>query len=55
VPCRHSPDGLHEEKRGRVATERDEFIRAAWRVTVAAAVDPELLVLVDEMGVHTSL
>jgi len=54
VPC-YSPDRLHEEKRGRVATERDEFIRAAWQVTVAAALDPESLVFVDEMGVHTSL
>ena len=54
MPC-YSPDRLHEEKRGRVATERDEFIRAAWQVTVAAAVDPESLVFVDEMGVHTSL
>jgi transposase len=51
----YSPDRLHEEKRGRVATERNEFIRAAWQVTVAAAVDPERLVFVDEMGVHTSL
>ena len=54
MPC-YSPDRLHEEKRGRVATERDEFIRAAWQVTVAAALDPESLVFVDEMGVHTSL
>ena len=55
MPC-YSPDRLHEEKRGRVATERDEFVRAAWQVTVAAAVDPESLVFVDdEMGVHTSL
>lgn len=54
MPC-HSPDGLYEEKRGRVATERDEVVRAAWRVMVAAAVDPESLVFVDEMGVHTSL
>lgn len=30
-------------------------MRAAWRVMVAAAVDPEVLVFVDEMGVHTSL
>src|SRR5215212_7799323 len=32
---RHSPHRLHEEKGGRVATERDEFERAAWRVMVA--------------------
>jgi transposase len=39
---------------GRSATERDEFLRAAWRVMVIE-VDPERLVFVDEMGVHTSL
>lgn len=37
------------------ATERDEWLRAAWRVTVAAVLEPERLVFVDEMGVHTSL
>jgi transposase len=37
------------------ASERDEWIRAAWRVTVAAVLEPERLVFVDEMGVHTSL
>ena len=35
--------------------ERDEFRRAAWRVMVAAAVEPERLLFVDECGVHTSL
>jgi transposase len=30
-------------------------LRADWRVTVAAAVEPERLVLVDECGTHTSL
>ena len=30
-------------------------MRAAWRVMVATEVDPEQLVFVDEMGVHTSL
>jgi transposase len=30
-------------------------LRAAWRVTVAAAVDPERLVFVDECGTHTSM
>src|SRR3712207_1738978 len=43
-------------KRGqRSATERDEFLRAAWRVMVSGEVDPERLVFVDEMGAHTSL
>jgi hypothetical protein len=36
------------------ATERDEWIRAAWRVTVAGKVDPRELVFVDEMGTNTS-
>jgi hypothetical protein len=37
------------------ATERDEWLRAAWRVTVAGAVDSRRLVFVDEMGTNTSL
>ena len=37
------------------ASERDEWVRAAWRVTVAEALEPQRLVFVDEMGVHTSL
>jgi len=36
-------------------TERDEFRRAARRVMVAAAVEPERLLFVDERGVHASL
>ena len=51
----HSSDRFDAQKGGRVATERDEFLRAAWRVMVAAEVDPERLVFVDEMGLHTSL
>jgi hypothetical protein len=39
---------------GRFATERDEFQRVLWRVTVVAVVDPESLVFVDEMELHTS-
>jgi len=35
--------------------ERDEFQRAAWRVTVAQGVDSERLVFVDEMGANISL
>jgi transposase len=35
--------------------ERDEFHRAAWRVTVAAEVDSERLVFVDEMGANIAL
>ncbi len=37
------------------ALERDEWRRAAWRVTVAQATDPKRLVFVDEMGTNTSL
>ena len=52
---RHSQDWPHQEKRGRVATERDEFERAAWRVMVAATVEAQRLIFVDECGTHTSL
>jgi transposase len=54
VPC-YRPDRPHQEKGGRLATERDEFDRAAWRVMVAAVVEPERLIFVDECGTHTSL
>jgi len=38
------------------ALERDEFLRAAWRVIVAEqVVDAKRLVFVDEMGTNTSL
>lgn len=35
--------------------ERDEWLRAAWRVGIAQEVDPERLLFVDEMGANTSL
>jgi DDE superfamily endonuclease len=35
--------------------ERDEWLRATWRVTLAAKLDPKRLVFVDEMGTNTSL
>jgi hypothetical protein len=35
--------------------EREELVRAAWRVMVTAAVEPERLIFVDECGLHTSL
>jgi transposase len=35
--------------------ERDEFLRAAWRVMVAGTLDPQRLVFVDEMGANTAL
>ena len=37
------------------ATERDEWLRAAWRVTLAGTIDARKLVFVDEMGTNTSL
>jgi transposase len=37
------------------ALERDEWLRAAWRVMVSERVEPERLVFVDEMGASTSL
>jgi len=35
--------------------ERDEFLRAAWRVMLAEQVETERLVFVDEMGTNTAL
>ena len=46
---------MEPKKRSVRASERDEWLRAAWRVMVAAQVDPERLVFVDEMGINTSL
>jgi len=37
------------------ALERDEFLRASWKVMVAERVEIERLVFVDEMGTNTSL
>jgi transposase len=37
------------------ALERDEFLRAAWKVIVAEQVDAKRLIFVDEMGTNTSL
>src|SRR5918912_2335295 len=37
------------------ASERDEFLRAAWRLLVAEKVNAERLVFVDEMGTNVSL
>jgi transposase len=45
----------HSQKRSVGATERDEWLRAAWRVTLAATIDPRKLLFVDEMGTNTSL
>jgi hypothetical protein len=37
------------------ASERDEWLRAAWRALVAGGLEAERLVFVDEMGTNTSL
>jgi DDE superfamily endonuclease len=42
------------KKRARGAAERDEFLRLIWRAEMDD-LDPWRLVLVDEMGTHTSL
>jgi transposase len=48
-------DGVYPKKRALGASERDEFLRAAWRTLVAEALDAGRLVFVDEMGANTSL
>ncbi len=47
--------GFSRKKRSVGAMERDEWLRAAWRVMVAAEIDARRLVFVDEMGTNTSL
>jgi transposase len=37
------------------ASERDEWLRAAWRAVVARGLDADRLAFVDEMGTNTSL
>jgi DDE superfamily endonuclease len=46
---------VEPKKRQVGASERDEFLRAAWRVTVAGGVGAERFVFVDECGANTSL
>jgi transposase len=46
---------MEPKKRSLGAAERDEFLRAAWRLLVAGKVDAERLVFVDEMGTNVSL
>jgi len=46
---------VEPKKRSLGAGERDEFLRAAWRLMVAGEVDAERLVFVDEMGANVSL
>jgi transposase len=46
---------MEPKKRSLGAAERDEFLRAAWRVLVAEEVEAKRLVFVDEMGTNISL
>ena len=46
---------MEQKKRSVGAAERDEWLRAAWRVMVAQELDARSLVFVDEMGTNTSL
>ena len=54
----HLPDDQaprkQPKKRSQRASERDEWLRLAWRVTLGT-LDRRRLVFVDEMGTHTSL
>src|SRR5215218_2738705 len=52
---RSQTDGVHQKKRAVGASERNEWLRAAWKVTVAGVLDPRRLVFVDECGTHVSL
>jgi transposase len=46
---------MEPKKRSVGASERDEFLRAAWRVLVAGGIEADRFVFVDEMGSNTSL
>jgi transposase len=46
---------VESKKRSVGASERDEFLRAAWRALVAGEIYAERLVFVDEMGANISL
>src|SRR5215212_8939040 len=47
--------GLWPKKRTLGASERDEFVRAAFRVMIMSSIDSERLVFVDECSTNTSL
>src|SRR4051794_31007761 len=47
--------GMEPKKRSLGAGERDEFLRAAWRLLVAGEIGADGLVFVDEMGANVSL
>ena len=46
---------MEPKKRSVGASERDEFLRAAWRALVAGSLDADRLVFVEEVGTNTSL
>jgi transposase len=46
---------MEQKKRSVGASERDEFVRAAWWSLVAQGIHAERLVFVDEMGTNISL
>ncbi|MCA1729832.1 MAG: IS630 family transposase [Actinobacteria bacterium] len=46
---------MEPKKRSLGASERDEFLRAAWRLLFAGEVDAWRLVFVDEMGTNVTL
>jgi transposase len=46
---------MEQKKRSVGASEREECLRAAWRVTIAGSVGAERFVFVDECGANTSL
>jgi transposase len=46
---------VEPKKRSRGASERDEWLRAAWRVLLALVLDARRLVFVDEMGSNIAL
>ena len=46
---------MEPKKRSLGASERDEFLRAAWRLMVAGEIRTERLVFVDECSTNTSL
>ncbi len=46
---------MEPKKRSVGASERDEFLRAAWKTLVAEGIDASRFVFVDECGTNTSL
>ena len=52
-PRRHSPAWIEQEKGGRSATERDEFQRAAWRVTATLPKTSAYMCRCRETGAST--